>query len=198
MGDQKNAETAFLAAIRDERKARGWSQADMTELLSTKGVFLADTGLTKIENGHRPVRINEAIAIADVFGVTVDALAGRKMDHDADFRYAVRAMTDATRQSVAQLDAMRVDLRTRERNLGPFDFMGREKLVADIAAAESALEAAQQKLEALSAFEIPADATVKLSLRLVAKGVREYADSLSGDGDATTADVLSAAKKRSN
>ena len=100
-----DTEITFLRNLKNERKRRRWSQAHMTELLRMKGVSLAATGLTKIEHGHRKVRIDEAIAIADVLGTTVDALAGRTPGPPYCLRCGLPHDGDCLRTIPERLDA---------------------------------------------------------------------------------------------
>ena len=60
-----------------ERERRGWSQADMSKLLAEKKIGISTTAVAKLEAGTREVKIDEAAAIADTFGVSLDNLLGR-------------------------------------------------------------------------------------------------------------------------
>ena len=61
------------------------------------------TTVAKIEAGSRSVRINEAVAIADLFGVSLDSLLGRKPGTQRDLHYALGALLDAVYMSQTQL-----------------------------------------------------------------------------------------------
>ena len=64
--------------MRRERKSRGLSLAQLAKLLQAKGIKrIYPTTIAKIEYGERPAKLDEAIALADVFGVSLDALVGR-------------------------------------------------------------------------------------------------------------------------
>lgn len=63
-------ESALGEKLRDWRKARGWSQARMAEELGVKGFEMHQTTVAKIENGSRPLRVAEAVAISEVMGMT--------------------------------------------------------------------------------------------------------------------------------
>ena len=64
------------------RKARRLTQEQLAErLLRNQGVPLRQQVLAKVEQGSRPLRLNEAAAIARELEVSVDALlAGRTAD----------------------------------------------------------------------------------------------------------------------
>ena len=55
--------------VAELRKARGWSQSELAQHLEPFGFDMHQTTIAKLEGGGRPIRINEAAAIAEVFGV---------------------------------------------------------------------------------------------------------------------------------
>lgn len=67
-------EKAFGEKIRELRLSRRWSQEDLAEAMTTTGTRLHQTQIGRIEIGARPVRLNEAGAFADLFGVSLAAL----------------------------------------------------------------------------------------------------------------------------
>jgi transcriptional regulator with XRE-family HTH domain len=90
-----------LKRMRDDE--RGWTQSQMADMLSEKGIApMHSTTLAKIEAGTRSVRINEAVAIADLLGVSVDALLGRQRHDDTTLTFALVTLmgyvTDCQRQ----------------------------------------------------------------------------------------------------
>lgn len=60
---------AFGRRVWDERRARGWTQAD---LAAKSGIN--QKSLSEYENGLAAIRLERAVAIADVFGMSLDAL----------------------------------------------------------------------------------------------------------------------------
>ncbi|ONM47174.1 helix-turn-helix domain-containing protein [Nocardia donostiensis] len=62
-------EKRFGDQVRQWRKARSWSQEELAEKLTNFGFEMHQTTLAKIERGTRPLRVAEAIALAQVFGV---------------------------------------------------------------------------------------------------------------------------------
>ncbi|MBN7412670.1 helix-turn-helix transcriptional regulator [Mycobacteroides abscessus] len=66
--------------LKAERAQRNWSQADVAKLLSSNGFQTYPTTIAKIEAGDRAVKIEEAIALADLFDITLDALTGRNYE----------------------------------------------------------------------------------------------------------------------
>jgi transcriptional regulator with XRE-family HTH domain len=53
------------------REERGWSQGKLGRKLAPLGFEMHQTTVAKLEAGGRPIRLNEAAAIAEVFGVSL-------------------------------------------------------------------------------------------------------------------------------
>lgn len=67
----------------------------MADMLADKCSQSVDaTTIAKIEAGRRSVRINEAVALADIFEVSVDALLGRREPDDTTLTFALVVLTD--------------------------------------------------------------------------------------------------------
>jgi transcriptional regulator with XRE-family HTH domain len=67
---------AVAANVRRLRTARAWTQSRLAEDLAGElGNRRDPTAITRIEKGNRAVTLDEAFALAAVFGVTVDQLA---------------------------------------------------------------------------------------------------------------------------
>lgn len=67
-------EVAFGQRVRELRLARGWSQEDLAERLTALGFQFHQTQIGKLENGGRPIRLNEAGALAAIFEVPLPDL----------------------------------------------------------------------------------------------------------------------------
>jgi transcriptional regulator with XRE-family HTH domain len=61
--------------VRQGREARGWTQAALAEQLSARGVPMSQSAVAKLERTddsmRRPVRLNEAAAIASLYGASL-------------------------------------------------------------------------------------------------------------------------------
>ena len=57
------------------RNTARWSQADLAGRLTDQGLSLPQQTINRIEHGERPLKFEEALAIADLLGVTVASLA---------------------------------------------------------------------------------------------------------------------------
>jgi transcriptional regulator with XRE-family HTH domain len=161
VGNSLDTRSYFGKQVKEERKRRGWSQSHMAQLLKDKGFRTYTTTIHKIEAGDRPVPLDEASAIADLFGVSVDRLLGRNLGPEQGLIYTLRALTDTARQSAGQISAMAGALQSRFAELAAFEFEGRETLESEGRRAGDALTEANTALWNLSTFEPPRGAVAK-------------------------------------
>jgi transcriptional regulator with XRE-family HTH domain len=71
-------EQAFGQLVRAAREQHGWSQRDLVQRLANRGLNLTQSQVAKTENGKRPIRLDEAVAIARMFGQSLeDFMASR-------------------------------------------------------------------------------------------------------------------------
>lgn len=56
------------------RKKQGMRQKELLQLLQERGVEINASGLSKLEGQYRGVSDFELVALAEIFGMTVDAL----------------------------------------------------------------------------------------------------------------------------
>jgi transcriptional regulator with XRE-family HTH domain len=59
----------FGRQVRDARRAHGWSQTALAQRLTAAGVPLNQGGVSRTEEGKRPVSLDEAVVIARILGV---------------------------------------------------------------------------------------------------------------------------------
>lgn len=99
MASQKWTDKEFGKKLKAEREHREWTQPELAANLRNSGIqTMHPTTIAKIEAGTRSVRINEAIAFADAFDVSIDALLGRQEPDDSTLTYAMEnASSFATR-----------------------------------------------------------------------------------------------------
>jgi transcriptional regulator with XRE-family HTH domain len=62
-------EIAFGRRLRELRTGLGWSQTEVARRMNALDHQLHQTAVAKIEAGTRPLRLNEAFDLAEVFGV---------------------------------------------------------------------------------------------------------------------------------
>ncbi|WP_406000738.1 helix-turn-helix transcriptional regulator [Streptomyces sp. NBC_00829] len=68
----------FRNWFRTTRKEAGLSQQKVADALQAEGYAFSQTTVAKIERGDRPLRLDEAAAIARLFGTTLDVALGLK------------------------------------------------------------------------------------------------------------------------
>jgi hypothetical protein len=89
----------------------------MAKLLSENGIpMIHATTIAKIEAGSRPTRIDEAIGIADVFGISLDALLGREGMED-ESSHAMTLLADEAAQLMPEVTQIRERLSRASRPL---------------------------------------------------------------------------------
>ncbi|MBB5618440.1 helix-turn-helix domain-containing protein [Microcella frigidaquae] len=66
--------SVFAQNVARYRAARGWTQRELAEALSSRGMPVDSTAVSRIENGTRDVRLSEALLIADALSVDLDRL----------------------------------------------------------------------------------------------------------------------------
>lgn len=88
--------------LRELRSARGWRQADLAEILSTK-----PQTVSRYEKGDRDMDSETVCRLCDVFGCTADYLLGRSelptneiSEEEAELLLAFRSADDRAREMV--------------------------------------------------------------------------------------------------
>lgn len=88
-------EEAAGRELRRLREARRWSQEQVARRMDAYGYDFHQTAIAKTEAGQRPLRLNEAVAFACLFGVTlaglltdVPGMTARELEAQASARAA--------------------------------------------------------------------------------------------------------------
>jgi transcriptional regulator with XRE-family HTH domain len=131
------------------------TQEQLAKALEAKDIHLHAATIAKIERdaeGYktkpRSVRIDEASAIADVFGISVDTMLGRRARPESDRVYILAMVADTALRSATQIIDMSDAVRDRIADLGPPDegLTAREDLIAGCERARDALDVASDAL----------------------------------------------------
>jgi transcriptional regulator with XRE-family HTH domain len=90
-------ERNFGEVVRGWRQDRNWSQEDVAEQLRHQGFEMHQTTVAKIERGARPLRVAEAMALAEVFEMPVMAVFEPSLseDHPGDLDSRRRELDEA-------------------------------------------------------------------------------------------------------
>lgn len=76
----RTVDEAAGEAIALYRTTRGWTQSGLADLIKARGLSLAQQTIAKIEAGTRPLKLAEAVVLAEVLGVKVDDLLEFRAD----------------------------------------------------------------------------------------------------------------------
>jgi transcriptional regulator with XRE-family HTH domain len=70
------AEQNLAQRIKDEREARGWTQASLAARMTVEGCAIDQSAIFKTETGNPPrrVTVDELVALSRVFGISLDEL----------------------------------------------------------------------------------------------------------------------------
>lgn len=64
----------FVAQMQARREANGWSQTEFAKRLSAQGLRFHQPTVQRIERGERPLKLTEAITIAEVLGTRLEVM----------------------------------------------------------------------------------------------------------------------------
>lgn len=113
------------AHLRNERR---WSQAEVARRLTEMGIDnMHPTTVAKIEAGDREIKLDEAAAMADLYGLPLDSLLGRRPRGARDLHHVLGALLDAVYASQTQLHRTSKTLRDRLEDI-PASYKGYDTL----------------------------------------------------------------------
>lgn len=95
-----------LAWLREER---GWSQAEVARRMEASGYHWHQTTVGRIESGKRPLRLNELVQLAAMFGVSPIRLIVPNVTPDR-LSDDIKAVEDARSDIVGRLEEARDQL----------------------------------------------------------------------------------------
>jgi transcriptional regulator with XRE-family HTH domain len=155
MGLRERTESYFARQVRTERERRGWTQDDLAKQLTDKGIDTYASTVAKIESEKKPraVRLAEAAAIADLFGVSVDSLLGRRVGLDDDIAYTLRMTGDTARRASDRIAAIVAELNDRLVEVSALEFNGNARLKIGLQHAVNALLAVAPRLRDVAEFQ---------------------------------------------
>jgi transcriptional regulator with XRE-family HTH domain len=157
----------FGGRLRAERERRGWTQVELAKRLTAAGWPVNPTVLAKIEaarpSDRRSVKVDEALAVAEVFGLSLDSLLGRvTANPNAELGSILRAAIETASGMAMQVSTIVTTLHSRFADLDALDYPGREELQDDVGQAWAALRQAAAALGRIGSFEIPDDTAIAL------------------------------------
>lgn len=123
--------TTFARRLRENREAAGLSQTELARRLTDRlGTAVPSTAVTKMENDTRSVKIDEAVAIAEVLRVPLLRMLGDdEDDRDAEIRHAQYDVDNAeVLLRAAQEELGRREAELERANARLEELLRREKL----------------------------------------------------------------------
>lgn len=108
-------EANFAAQVKAQRMAKGWSQMDVAKELQSRGIdYMNGMTVSRIESGQRPVRLVEAWAFQEAFGVSVfDLMNPDKIDGWIESMqhlfFAMRTALREVREGLSEYNEYRSD-----------------------------------------------------------------------------------------
>lgn len=150
MASGKWTDESFGKRLREERDKKQWTQPQMAEMLG-----IDPTTLAKIEKGRRSVRIVEAVAMADLLGVSLDRLLGRRAGLANELADVVSQLKHVAGRAVIEIVGLQNNIGGLFQELGGVDFDGRSTLEEAGGLAMTALSEAQSALFAISTVDPP-------------------------------------------
>ncbi len=182
----------FRDRLRSERKRRGWSQEQLCERLAQQRTPISQSVISKMESARREPRPDELVAIAKVFGLTVDTMLGHKGGKDDSLDYALRSMRDTVRRSVTAIRMAANDIDAAEGEVFSYVFAGNRQLAQYLSAFHRHAEIA---LTALRITELLTDIDVAAPPGYVVKKDEVSREQVRAECD-TARERLRATKRR--
>jgi transcriptional regulator with XRE-family HTH domain len=156
----------FSKRLKTERERRKWTQADIAKRLRGKGIHVTSTAIAKMEaekpSLRRSVKISEAAGIAELFGVSLDSLLGRRVGVENDLSNALGALQHAAEKATWEIGVIHGYVQHGFTELEPYQFESRQDLDSEGHRALDALLAAQDALANVAMFRLPRRVAVKL------------------------------------
>ena len=70
------------ATITKLRKERGWKQNELLAKMQVRGIDIGKSSISDLEGQNREIRGNELLALADIFGVSIEQLYNEDKSND--------------------------------------------------------------------------------------------------------------------
>lgn len=111
--EETSPEEHFGAMVRQAREAREWTQEMLRRHLAERGVHLEKTAMIRLEQGKRPIRLNEVTVLAKLLGLDLQAYSGMGPELTTAEEYEeALAENERVRGEIDRLEAELDDVRT--------------------------------------------------------------------------------------
>ncbi|MCS5732375.1 helix-turn-helix domain-containing protein [Herbiconiux sp. CPCC 203386] len=135
-----------LATIRD---ARNLSQRAFADRLSERGVVMDASAVSRIEQGKRPVRLSEAVVMADILDVGMNQLLGIARTPESELVLAQRklsAVTDDARGPIVQLINSALEVRDLLHEYPHLVHLVKDPVVGDLSSFDEFFDWLKQRM----------------------------------------------------
>lgn len=154
VGSQETAERVLGSRLKQLREAAGMPQAGLAGRMVRLGHSWQQTTVAKTEASQRPIRVNEAVDLARIFGIQVSELIGPPANpfQEHESLLTAEAAQRPDPRTLPSVEWLLLKIR-RDRKLNEIDGMDYElqALKAQLSDKEREIEAAQRDLEELAA-----------------------------------------------
>lgn len=130
--------------------ARDWSQRDLAAAIEDQGIPMAQGTLSRIESGERIPQYPEVKALAEVFGVSIDALGAESFESTLEWTKVQGEFRDARQRLQEAADAYEEASRAMLAELpyAPSSINDVTREALDIGARRSCVEVAWRQYKA--------------------------------------------------
>jgi transcriptional regulator with XRE-family HTH domain len=151
MDTRERQEILFGKRIQKERARLGWTQVQLAERMTAKGVQITASQIAKVEKdtGPRVVRLAEARAMAELFEVSLDNLMGRAPTRN--FQQSINGLISTLGQAINLAESEESLLRDRIADLAAHPLRPGSVAAGLVARCELACDALAVAREALEA-----------------------------------------------
>lgn len=111
--DSETSEQRAGRELRRLRLAQGWSQEETARRLDAYGYDWHQVMIGRIETAQRPLRLNEAVDLADLFGIPLTDLLGSPETPEQAAERTLRREVAERERAVREAEALYRDARAR-------------------------------------------------------------------------------------
>ena len=108
--EQTSPERQLGLTVLHHRTARDWSQRELADRMTRSGMRMTQSQVAKTEGGDRPVRLDEAAAFAELFGLTIADLIS-----PPGIRHELELAGEVVRLAYRELERANLDLVIAQR-----------------------------------------------------------------------------------
>lgn len=135
------------SAVRSHRERRGMSQAELARRMKNQGYSWYPATVARTETGERPLRLDEALSLAGILGVTIQALYTAPTASSAEEDQLVSAIMQTERMlTAAEAQAARAQARAQQSRVAATELKEkRDNAEAELDQAIAEMHAAEQE-----------------------------------------------------